>query len=91
MLTSGRHKDNPLAAHRKHLATIMPLMFDRWLVLWAQVTDKTMRAPMAAALQAKAGRIAQSLTLALYFRLPPCAALVMAGGRISFDLHRRRD
>ena len=71
MLTSGRYKGNPMAAHMKHLATITPPMFDRWLTLWAQVTSETLPADIAAALQAKAERIAQSLKLALYFRLPP--------------------
>ena len=55
----------------KHLASITPPMFDRWLSLWAQVTAETLPAELALALQAKAERIAQSLKLALYFRLPP--------------------
>lgn len=71
MLTSGRYKGNPMAAHMKHLAIITPPMFDRWLALWAQVTAEALPADIAAALQAKAERIAQSLKLALYFRLPP--------------------
>ena len=75
MLTSGRYKGNPMAAHMKHLATITPPMFDRWLALWAQVTTETMPADIAAVLQAKAERIAQSLKLALYFRLPPRGAV----------------
>ena len=44
MLTSGRYKGNPMAAHMKHLATITPPMFDRWLALWAQVTAETLPA-----------------------------------------------
>jgi hemoglobin len=74
MLTSGRYKGNPMAAHMKHLATITPPMFDRWLALWAEVTAETMPGDIAAVLQAKAERIAQSLKLALYFRLPPRGA-----------------
>ena len=74
MLASGRYRGNPMAAHMKHLATITPPMFDRWLALWAQVTTETMPADIAAVLQAKAERIAQSLKLALYFRLPPRGA-----------------
>ena len=76
MLTSGRYKGNPMAAHMKHLAIITPPMFDRWLALWAQVTVETLPADIAAALQAKAERIAQSLKLALYYRLPPRGAPV---------------
>lgn len=70
MLTSGQYKGNPMAAHMKHLATLTPEMFDRWLALWAQVTVETLPVPIAAALQGKAARIADSLRLALYFRLP---------------------
>lgn len=79
MLTSGRYKGNPMAAHMKHLAIITPPMFDRWLALWAQVTAETLPAGLAAELQAKAERIAQSLKLALYFRLPPRGTPMMAG------------
>ena len=71
MLTSGRYKGNPVAAHAKHLDRITPPMFDRWLALWADVTDQALPAATAAALQAKAARIAESLKLALFFRLPP--------------------
>ena len=71
MLTSGRYKGNPMAAHMKHLAVITPPMFDRWLALWAQVTAETLPIGIARELLAKANRIAQSLKLALYFRLPP--------------------
>lgn len=71
MLTSGRYKGNPVAAHTKHLGEITPPMFDRWLALWTEVTAETLPASAATALQAKAARIAESLKLALYFRLPP--------------------
>ena len=73
MLTSGRYKGNPVAAHLKHLATITPPMFDRWLALWTQVTTETLPPGDAAALQDKAARIAESLKLALYFRLAPAS------------------
>lgn len=79
MLTTGRYKGNPMAAHMKHLASITPPMFDRWLALWAQVTADTLPAGIAAELQAKAERIAQSLKLALYFRLPLRTAPVPVG------------
>jgi hemoglobin len=76
MFTTGRYKGNPMGAHMKHLASITPPMFDRWLALWAQVTAETLPPSIAAELQAKAERIAQSLKLALYFRLPPRVAPV---------------
>lgn len=71
MLTSGRYKGNPVAAHLKHLPAITPQMFDRWLVLWSEVTGETLSPDAAVALQSKAARIAESLKLALYFRLAP--------------------
>jgi hemoglobin len=71
MLTSGRYKGNPVAAHMKHMGAITPAMFDRWLALWAEVTEEMLPGPTASLLQRKAERIAESLKLALYFRLPP--------------------
>jgi hemoglobin len=75
MLTSGRYKGNPVAAHLKHLPTITPPMFDRWLMLWSEVTNDTLPAAAAAALQSKAARIAESLKLAMYFRLSPTSGI----------------
>lgn len=69
MLTTGRYKGSPMAAHLKHKAYITPALFDRWLALWSEVTDEVMPRNAAAALQAKAARIAESLQLALFFRL----------------------
>ena len=69
MLTTGRYKGNPMAAHLKHGARITPEMFDRWLALWAQATNEIVPANLASALQAKAARIAESLSLGLFFRL----------------------
>lgn len=69
MLTSGRYKGQPVPAHRKHGSRITPALFDRWLALWAQTTDALMAPDAAAALQARARRIADSLQLAMFFRL----------------------
>jgi hemoglobin len=70
MLTSGKYHGNPMAAHYKHLEKITPEMFDRWLALWFEATAETV--PLAAPqLQNKAMRIAESLKLALFFRLAP--------------------
>ena len=44
-------------------------MFDRWLVIWSASTDELLPPDAAVALQAKAARIAESLRLALFFRL----------------------
>ncbi|MBA3897112.1 MAG: group III truncated hemoglobin [Sphingomonadaceae bacterium] len=73
MLTSGRYKGNPMAAHIAHLAELTPAMFDRWLMLWQEVTAQMLPAELATALQNKAARIAESLKLALWFRMPAAA------------------
>jgi len=70
MLTSGRYKGQPVPAHVKHKSRITPELFDRWLGLWAQTTDELMEPDAALQLQAKAARIAESLKLAMFFRLP---------------------
>ena len=70
MLTSGRYKGRPVPAHQKHAARISPELFDRWLALWDETSDTLMTPEAAAALQDKARRIAESLQLALFFRLP---------------------
>jgi len=71
MLTSGRYKGNPMVAHLKHKPRLTPRMFERWLALWTEVTAETMPPEAAAALQAKAARIAESLQLGLFFRIGP--------------------
>lgn len=65
MLTSGRYKGAPMAAHLKHRARITPEMFDRWLALWCAATEAEMPPGIAATMQAKAERIAQNFRLAL--------------------------
>ena len=69
MLTSGRYKGQPVPAHMKHRGRITPALFDRWLGLWKRTTDDLMSPDAARALQAKAERIAESLQLAMFFRL----------------------
>lgn len=69
MLTSGRYKGSPMAAHLAHARAIEPAMFDRWLQLWGEAARETLRPGDAAAVIAKAERIAESLKLALYFRI----------------------
>ena len=60
-----------MQAHLRHKPRITPDMFERWLALWAEVTAAEMPPAAAAALQAKAARIAESLQLGLFFRLDP--------------------
>ena len=81
MLTSGRYKGNPLQAHIKHQAHITPELFEHWLALWAETTDDLLPPAAAEALQAKAARIAESLQLAMFFRLDPLSR----PGRVAAD------
>ena len=69
MLTSGRYKGAPMAAHLKHRARITPQMFERWLALWREATDAEMPPGIAASMQAKAERIAQNFKFALGLNL----------------------
>jgi hemoglobin len=71
MLTSGRYKGQPVPAHMRHKSRITPELFDRWLGLWAQTTDELMSPEAALQLQDRAARIAESLKLAMFFRLSP--------------------
>jgi hemoglobin len=67
MLTSGRYKGQPMPAHVRHEASITPQGFARWLELWRETTDELLDSGLAAAMQDKAGRIAESLSLGLEF------------------------
>jgi hemoglobin len=71
MLTSGRYKGSPMAAHLKHASAIQPAMFDRWLELWRETAREMPDEDHSAAVIAKAERIAESLQLGLFFKLPP--------------------
>ena len=82
MLTTGRYKGNPMMKHLVHADRIAPEMFQRWLALWEQTTAEMLSPEAAAAMQAKAHRIAESLQLALRFRTPAqerALALTRAG------------
>ena len=69
MLTTGRYKGNPMAAHLKHGHAIVPAMFERWLELWRETAREILSEAGAAGVIAKAERIAESLQLGLFFRL----------------------
>jgi hemoglobin len=70
MRTTGRYKGSPMGAHLRHAAIIEPEMFDRWLALWRQTAAEELAPEDAAAVTEKAERIAESLKLALFFRMP---------------------
>ena len=67
MLTSGRYKGRPLQAHVKHGDSIRQASFDRWLELWREATEEVLPPAAATAMQEKAGRIAESLSLGIAF------------------------
>ncbi|WP_420145187.1 group III truncated hemoglobin [Sphingobium sp.] len=74
MRTSGRYKGSPLALHLLHADAMTPDRFERWLALWRETSDALLPAPAAAAVQAKAARIAESFQLAIQYRRSPVAA-----------------
>src|SRR3546814_19025368 len=69
VLTSGRYKGNPMAAHLKHRDRSTPALFDRWPGLWNMNTSEVMPPKAAANLPKKAARHAQILHLGLFFRI----------------------
>jgi len=87
MLTSGRYKGNPVQAHARHRDRLTPALFDRWLALWREVTDEHLPPAAAAALQAKAARIAESLKLALFFKLAPSSTAAVSRLKAQGGLH----
>ena len=78
MLTSGRYKGNPMAAHMRQARAIEPAMFDRWLDLWRETARETLAPLHADAVIEKAERIAESLKLGLFFRIDPSTGRVAA-------------
>lgn len=74
MLTTGRYKGQPMVAHMKHKSVIEPAMFDRWLGLWRETATEVLDEEGAAAVTAKAERIAESLQLGMFFNLQPRGA-----------------
>jgi hemoglobin len=68
MLGSGRYKGQPMPAHVRHMDRITPATFERWLAIWQATTDELLDPPAAAAMQEKASRIAQSLSLGIQFQ-----------------------
>ena len=66
MLTTGRYKGNPMAAHMKH--PIEPAFFERWLALWRETAGELFAPVVAERFRDKAERIAESLKFALFYR-----------------------
>lgn len=78
VLTTGRYKGSPMAAHIRHAAHITPEMFDRWLALWGDTAAEQLAPADAEMIRAKADRIAESLKLALFFRIDPATGRAAA-------------
>ena len=66
MLTSGRYKGNPLAAHAK-VDGLAPAMFAPWLALFRETADEVCLPETAAIFRLKSERIAESLQLGLFY------------------------
>lgn len=71
MLTTGRYKGNPMAVHMRQKGAIEPSMFGRWLELWRETASEQLDERGAAAVIAKAERIAESLQIGMFFTLEP--------------------
>lgn len=67
MLTTGRYKGNPVAAHLDIERMKAPL-FDRWLELFGDTCTELFDAGIAELFRIKATRIAESLKLTLFYR-----------------------
>ena len=74
MRTTGRYKGSPMGAHLRHASAIRPEMFERWLALWRETAAQALAPADAAAVIEKAERIAESLKLALFFRVSAAQA-----------------
>lgn len=69
MLTSGRYHGDPFSAHLR-LSVVSPPMFDQWLALFGKTCGDLFPPPLAEAFCRKADRIARSLRMGLFERLP---------------------
>ena len=67
MLTSGRYKGQPMAAHVRHERHMSPAAFERWLKLWCETSEELLEPEAAKAFQDRAGRIAESLQMGIQF------------------------
>lgn len=79
MLGTGRYKGYPVALHLRHAAHLTPDLFRRWLSLWHKTTAEVLPGSIAAAMQAKATRIADSLQLAILHQRPLAAGAPSLG------------
>ncbi len=69
MRHSGRYHGDPFSTHLR-LPELEPAMFDRWLALFGEACDELFEPELAAAFSERAHRIARSLRMGLFERLP---------------------
>jgi hemoglobin len=67
MLTTGRYKGNPVVKHLV-IPGILPHLFERWLTLFNETCGELFADDVSDEFRVKAARIAESLTLALFYR-----------------------
>ena len=77
ILKNGAYSGRPVPAHLK-LKQVVPEDFDIWLGLFHETVTELCEPDVAAVFMERAERIAQSLKLAMFFRLP---AAGNGGGR----------
>lgn len=69
VLRSGRYHGDPFSTHLR-LPDLEPAMFDRWLTLFGESCADVLAPEMAEAFHGRALRIARSLRMGLFERLP---------------------
>ena len=69
MLTNGRYHGDPFSVHLR-LPGLDPAMFDRWLALFGETCGELFEPDVADAFRGRAERIARSLRMGLFERLP---------------------
>ncbi|GGC36471.1 hypothetical protein GCM10011504_13560 [Siccirubricoccus deserti] len=70
MLRSGAYHGDPYSVHLR-LPGLTPALFADWLALFDTTCTELFPEPLAAAFQERAQRIARSLQMGLFDRLPP--------------------
>lgn len=79
MQGSGRYHGDPFSAHLR-LPDLTPVMFDRWLDLFQATCREVLQPDEAAAFGTRAERIARSLRIGLFERMPARKAPYQAAG-----------
>jgi hemoglobin len=69
MLRSGRYQGDPFSVHLR-LPDLEPAMFDRWLALFGEASAELFEPDVAEIFRERAERIAGSLRMGLFERLP---------------------